>query len=122
MQNLPISHRSAAGEAAYQAAKLKRDKPVDLLSMPVIDQLGDWVIIENDFAYDMMYKVSHLAVFKGKADPVFLMQADWHDLLELFRKGGYHELKLNAPVKQSVNHVLHFHLLTLKDKRSEITI
>lgn len=119
-EKLPISHRSLEGELKYQVAKANRKSQPDLLTIPSIDREGSWIVIENEFPYDMMYKTCRMAVHINATSPEDLFDSDWQDLLILFKRGGYHELKLNAPVKQSVRHQLHFHLLTLKDERKEI--
>lgn len=120
-EKLPISHRTTEAELRYQVVKANRKTQTDLLTVPSIDREGSWIVIENEFPYDAYYKVSHMAVHLNVVNPEDLFDSDWQDLLILFRRGGYHELKLNAPVKQSVRHQLHFHLLTLKDERSEVT-
>lgn len=120
--DLPMSLRSAPGEAVYQQARIDGDmRP--LHDEYVIQHFKHWFIIANRFPYDSCYKTSHMLLPNSQA-PVYskLTQNEKRELrliLDGYCQEHYHQAVENMAVRRSVMAIWHLHLVTFVDSRGE---
>lgn len=111
---LPISLRSAASEKKYGLAKARRST-TPLEEIEPITSWKYWVLIENDFPYDIAYEYCHMLLTKEEAP-------DWDDLSQaakdeyyvirrqhLKASGMYSQILENCPDLRSYPGRFHFH-------------
>ena len=81
--NLPMSLRTAAGELKYQDAKTAGNT-VLLRDVKPILQWDHWILINNDYPYDMCFKTHHMLIPRRNFSKRSEMNLDELEELDLF--------------------------------------
>lgn len=122
---LPISLRTATGEAAYQEAKLNGGM------MPLADETSikdfvHWRVIDNRFMHDTVaFKKCHMLiprrVFPNWQD---INPTEFVELQEIITElaGSYDQLTMNMPHNRSVPGHFHLHLNKFYDSREQMKL
>lgn len=120
---LPISLRSASGEAYYANIKT-RGGTMPLIEEPRLQEWKYWALIENAFPYDSMFKTHHLLIPKRVVSEEELSELERLELRSILRQlnDNYDCSITNFTSKQSIRNHYHIHLLIYKDARSDIKL
>lgn len=118
---IPNSMRTKQSEQAYQIAKENKTlKP--LYKEPALERWDDWILIENRFPYDLVFKTHHILVptrdFKNRSDMMLTERRSLEDLLN-YLQHGYDIMFENTHKSRSIKDLFHIHLACWKD-RSEV--
>jgi hypothetical protein len=120
--DLPMSLRTADGEAVYQQSKINDD----LLPLWLEDTLHSfkhWYIIANRFPYDSCYKTSHMLLPKSMATEYAelprVAKTELRKIIDGYCQEHYHQVVENMAVRRSVRNIYHLHLVTFVDSRME---
>ena len=123
--DLPMSLRTAEGEAAYQEAK-KSGGTTPLADEKPLKDFVYWKLIQNRFPPTVAFKTSHMLLPRR-------VVADWGDLnrLELvelteilaeFDDGRYDQITMNFTRNRSVPGHFHLHLSKFHVKREDMSL
>lgn len=118
---VPNSMRTEKGEKAYQLAQQNGTlKP--LREEKRIDYWDDWILIENRFPYDLVFKTHHMLVpTRNFADRTQMKRGERIALDAILSKLGhdYDIIFENTYKQRSIKQLYHIHLATWK-KRNKV--
>lgn len=123
--NMPISLRSDKTEAQYLA-----DKAVGLLTSlkqktPLVT-FAYWLIIVNDYPYDVAFKTHHLLIPRREVASRFdLTSAELADLSIIIREyiePNYDTMMDNTARTRSILQHYHIHLMVYHNKREDMSL
>lgn len=122
MPKLPMSARTDASEADYQAAKeAKNLQP--LSQVPPIKEWKHWKLIPNQFPYDGIFRRHNMLVPKRQfADRTQMRMTEWSELQGIYRdyiEKHYDLILENTHKKRSVMSLYHIHVANYYRTREE---
>jgi diadenosine tetraphosphate (Ap4A) HIT family hydrolase len=121
---VPVSLRTYRDELRYTKSKKSRNNndTKHLANEDALKEWSYWRLIHNAYPYSSAFKVHHLLVPKRVVAKTDLNQEELAELDSLTDELSdvYDCLLINFPKKQSIRNHFHVHLLTYKDKRSEL--
>lgn len=118
MTDVPNSMRRRKSEQAYQRAKQEGTlKP--LQEEKHLHRWADWILIENRFPYDLVFKTHHLLIPTRKfADRTEMKRGERIALDAILASIGteYEIIFENTPKQRSVKNLYHIHLANWKTR------
>ncbi len=124
--SLPMSLRTAAGERAYQEARLNGGtRPLEL--EPSIKKWQYWRLIENRFPYSVAFKTHHMLVpYRANVSERWdLNDEEKREFERILREFVYPTYDLwfeNCPKRRSVARFYHVHLASYVDSREQMSL
>ncbi len=120
---VPVSLRTYRDEVKYaKVKKVRSSKDNALKEEKPLKQWKHWKLIINAFPYSSAFKIHHLLVPNRVVSESELNETERKELDTILAEVSedYDCLLVNFVSKQSIRNHFHLHLLTYKDKRSEL--
>lgn len=122
---LPVSPRSMAGEKRYQKAKASGEtRP--LREEEVLYVWKHWVLIDNRYPYDMIYRKHHMLI--PRRNVAKYSQLRWYEKRELrkiidtYCQAHYHLVFENMNSRRSVHLLYHIHAASYHHIRGDMEL
>lgn len=121
--SLPASPRSPDGERRYMINK-KAGLTRRLIDEPYIKEWNYWALINNDYPYDGIFRVSHMLIPKRLATKKDLKVFELNEFNEIVERlsNEYDCYMVNFAAKQSVNNHFHVHFLVYYGNRKDFKL
>lgn len=123
--DLPMSLRTAEGEAAYQQAKTNGGT-IPLGDEKPLKDFVYWKLIANRFPPTIAFRTSHMLlprrVVSNWQDLDAFEIAELSEILQEFDDGRYDQVTMNFSGNRSVKGHFHVHLSKFHVKREDMTL